>query len=58
MNYYLFEEEIYWSENGLAKAVMEFYPELLDDSLVEFIEQNVEEIEDNFDEHFDCIHGF
>jgi hypothetical protein len=42
---YKFEDKNYTTWENLNKAVMESHPELLDDSLVEFIESNVEEIE-------------
>lgn len=42
---YLFEDEIYTSWDRLCEAVMDSHPELLDDSLVEFIDDEVEEID-------------
>lgn len=41
---YKFEEKIYTDWDALCEAVMESHPELLDDSLVEFIEDEVEEV--------------
>lgn len=42
---YKFEEKIYTDWDALCEAVMESHPELLDDSLVEFIESEVEEFD-------------
>jgi hypothetical protein len=39
-----FEEKFYNNWNDLCDAVMESHPELGDDSLVDFIEENVEEV--------------
>jgi hypothetical protein len=42
--FFKFEEKIYTNWNDLCDAVMQSHPELGDDSLVDFIDDNAEEI--------------
>lgn len=44
MTVYIFEGKEYTSWDVLCEAVMDSHPELLDDELVEFMENEVEEI--------------
>ena len=42
---YRFEEKVYENWDKLNRAVMRSHPELLDDSLIDFIDAEVEEFE-------------